>query len=208
MDSVNMGSYLMEVDSLAWINCDRFINETMNQVNIAITNSIAGDQASVLVHFTGMRSIIQAWSTGLGRQQEDALEVLNTGFLKVFQHIDRYQPEKSSFYTWMRTIILNSCLDFIRKRSKDIVTINEEYNGDVYLEPDVLEKMKLEDIMKLVYALPPATGAVFNLFAIEGYAHKEISGMLNISEGTSKWHLNAARKLLQQQLNNVQPVHE
>ena len=66
MDSVNMGSYLMEVDSLAWINCDRFINETMNQVNIAITNSIAGDQASVLVHFTGMRSIIQAWSTGLG----------------------------------------------------------------------------------------------------------------------------------------------
>ena len=142
------------------------------------------------------------------RQQEDALEVLNTGFLKVFQHIDRYQPEKSSFYTWMRTIILNSCLDFIRKRSKDIVTINEEYNGDVYLEPDVLEKMKMEDIMKLVYALPPATGAVFNLFAIEGYAHKEISGMLNISEGTSKWHLNAARKLLQQQLNNVQPVHE
>ena len=66
MDSVNMGSYLMEVDSLAWINCDRFINEPMTPVNIALTNSIAGDQASVLVHFTGMRSIIQAWSTGLG----------------------------------------------------------------------------------------------------------------------------------------------
>lgn len=66
MDSVNMGSYLMEVDSLAWINCDRFMNEPMSQVNIALTNSHAGDEASVLVHFTGMRSIIQAWNTGLG----------------------------------------------------------------------------------------------------------------------------------------------
>lgn len=142
------------------------------------------------------------------RQQEDALEVLNTGFLKVFQHIDRYQPDKSAFYTWMRTIILNNCLDYIRKRSKEIAHIKEEYNGDVYLEPDVLEKLKLDDILKLVQALPPATGAVFNLFAIEGYSHKEISTMLNISEGTSKWHLNAARKLLQQQLKNIQPVHE
>ncbi len=142
------------------------------------------------------------------RQQEDALEVLNTGFLKVFQHIDKYEPGKSAFYTWMRAIILNSCLDFIRKRSREITYIKEEYNGDVYLEPEVLEKMKLDDIMELVHALPPATGAVFNLFAIEGYGHKEISGMLNISEGTSKWHLNSARKLLQQQLKNVQPLHE
>jgi RNA polymerase sigma-70 factor (ECF subfamily) len=66
--------------------------------------------------------------------------------------------------------------------------------------PEALVSMQSEEILQLVRKLPPATQAVFNLYVVDGYTHKEIAGMLQISEGTSKWHLSEARKTLQKQL--------
>ena len=135
------------------------------------------------------------------KNEEDAMEVLNTGFYKVYKNINRYNPSVASLYTWIRTIIINSCLDFIK--IKDRQPLQEELNqaAVVDLPPDVFTKMSAIEILRLVRQLPPATQGVFNLFVIEGYGHKEISQLMSISEGTSKWHLSEARKILKQLIN-------
>ncbi len=80
-------------------------------------------------------------------------------------------------------------------------TAELEQAGDVHILPNVVSGMSATEILKLVRELPPATQAVFNLYNIEGYSHKEIAGLMSISEGTSKWHLSEARKKMQQMLN-------
>jgi RNA polymerase sigma-70 factor (ECF subfamily) len=135
------------------------------------------------------------------KNEADATEVLNTGFLKIFKNIHGYTASKAGPYTWIRAIIINTCLNFIRSKEKEIIT--QEISGytEAYIPPDVISSLKSDDILQLVRKLPPATQAVFNLYVIDGYMHKEIAGMLQISEGTSKWHLGEARKILQKQLN-------
>jgi RNA polymerase sigma factor (sigma-70 family) len=132
------------------------------------------------------------------KNEADALEVLNTGFFKVFKNIDKYHAEKATLYTWIRTIVINSCLDFIKAKNGQVPFKEIDQAAKVDLPPDVFVKMSATDILLLVRQLPPATQAVFNLFVMEGYGHKEIGQLLGISEGTSKWHLSEARKMLQQ----------
>jgi RNA polymerase sigma-70 factor (ECF subfamily) len=135
------------------------------------------------------------------KNDEDAVEVLNNGFFKVFKNIQRYDSMQSGLYTWIRTIVVNSCLDFIKQKQKleKVSALNED--AEVHIDPEVVSKIKTNELLDQVRKLAPATQAVFNLYVIEGYNHKEISEMLNISEGTSKWHLSEARKNLQQLIN-------
>jgi RNA polymerase sigma factor (sigma-70 family) len=135
------------------------------------------------------------------KNENDALEVLNTGFYKVYKNIERYDASKANVYTWIRTIIINSCLDFIKSKSGRTVREELDQAAAVDLPPDVFIKMSADEILQLVRQLPPATQAVFNLYVMEGFNHKEIAAMLGISDGTSKWHLSEARRILKQLLN-------
>ena len=134
------------------------------------------------------------------KNEEDALEVINTGFLKIYKNIYRYTPAKAGLFTWMRTIIVNSCLDFIKAKQKTFHA--DEFNQvqEVEIQPEAISKIKSAELLGLIRELPPATQAVFNLYVTEGYNHKEIGKLMNISEGTSKWHLSEARKILQQKI--------
>lgn len=135
--------------------------------------------------------------------KEDALEMLNTGFLKVFTHLDKYNY-KASLGTWMYNIVRNTCIDHLRANVKfnNSVSLENHEVTDIYLETDPLQKMVAQDLLNLLHSLPPTTSLVFNLHAIEGYSHKEIAEQLNITEGTSKWHTSEARKLLKMRLEN------
>lgn len=137
------------------------------------------------------------------RNETDALDVLNRGFLKVFKNIQRYDPSQASLYTWIRTVVVNSCLDHIKAKQNLLQTKELETAAEVNITPEVISRMRAEEILQLVRQLPPATQGVFNLYVMEGYAHKEIAGMLGISEGTSKWHLAEARKKLQEQIQST-----
>ena len=128
----------------------------------------------------------------------DAMEVLNSGFYKVFKNIHQYDPDKASLYTWIRTIIINNCLDFIRVKEKNIKAEELDKAEEIELEPEIISKMKSVDLLEMIRQLPTATQTVFNLYVIEGYTHKEIGQRVGISEGTSKWHLSEARKILKQ----------
>ncbi len=139
------------------------------------------------------------------KTETDALEVLNTGFYKVFKNIHRYEAARATLYTWIRTVIINSCLDFIQVKQKLPGTGELDLAIHVDISPSVIAKMSASEILQLVRQLPPATQAVFNLYAIEGYNHGEIAKIIGISEGTSKWHLSEARKKLQKMINEQPP---
>lgn len=134
------------------------------------------------------------------KNEADAIEVLNTGFYKVFKNIDSYTAAKATPYTWIRTIIINTCLNFIRSKEKGVSTLEVEESPNIHIDAEAVAQMDSDEILQQVQQLPPATQAVFNLYIIDGYTHKEIAAMLQISEGTSKWHLSEARKTLQKQL--------
>jgi RNA polymerase sigma factor (sigma-70 family) len=146
-------------------------------------------QEKLYKHFYGSMTTLCLRYT---RNEEDAIEVLHNGFLKVFKNIATYNNSKGSLYTWIRTIIVHTAIDFIRQR--------EKFFTKTSLEIDALHRLSANELLKLVQRLPSATQAVFNLYVVDGYTHREIGNMLGISEGTSKWHLSQARKLLQQLL--------
>ena len=129
--------------------------------------------------------------------ETDALAVLNTAFYKVFKNIKRFDASKAGIYTWIRTIVVNECISFINASKNRISAVELNEADEIHVEPSVIEKIKEANLLLLIQQLAPATKTVFNLFILEGYSHKQIGEMLGISEGTSKWHLNDARKKLQ-----------
>ena len=135
------------------------------------------------------------------KNETDALDVLNTGFYKVYKNIGRFNAEKASLYTWIRAIIINSCLDFIKTKQTLSGTGELEQAANIHVPPAAISNLSAAAILELVRELPPATQAVFNLYVMEGYNHAEIGKLAGISEGTSKWHLSEARKKLQKKIN-------
>jgi RNA polymerase sigma factor (sigma-70 family) len=130
------------------------------------------------------------------RNQEDAVEVLHSGFLKVFQNIENFDETKSALFTWIHTIMVRTAIDFIRK--KDPMTQEVEWTEamEPQIQAEVLVDKSAEEIMNFLKQLPATAAIVFNLHVIEGYNHKEIGKLLNISDGTSKWHLSEAKQQL------------
>ncbi len=132
---------------------------------------------------------------------EEARDVLQEGFIKIFENLSHYSHE-GSFEGWMRRIIVNTALEKYRNRYylsrvDDIDEVDEPAAG-----PDTSDFAGLEayDLLNMIMELTPKYRMVFNLYAIEGYSHKEIGSMLNISEGTSKSNLSRARDILQKKV--------
>ncbi len=133
---------------------------------------------------------------------DESMEVVNSGFLKIFLKIKSYTG-KGSFEGWMKRIIINTALDYLKslKPYSEEIGDKNTFDNDYYIENTALNNFSVEDILKQVQTLPPMTRAVFNLYIMEGFKHKDIAAKLGISEGTSHWHLQNARKLLQEKIN-------
>ncbi|MCF8299109.1 MAG: RNA polymerase sigma factor [Saprospiraceae bacterium] len=134
---------------------------------------------------------------------QEAEDILHDGFIRIFEQIGKYK-ETGNFEAWMRRVFINLALMRFRKKSK-ISKIEETpessfVNKDNFTTIDV----NIDDMMKMIMNLSPQYRMVFNLYAIEGYKHKEISKMLNISIGTSKSNLSRARMILQEQLKDFE----
>jgi RNA polymerase sigma-70 factor (ECF subfamily) len=135
--------------------------------------------------------------------QEDAVEILNDGFLKIFREIHHYQPAYSdvvsSFKGWLRKIMVYTAIDHFRKNQKHKVLI--ELDTVVYqveaVNEDAIDKLSHEEIIRAIQQLSPGYRTVLNLFIIDGLSHEEISQKLGISTGTSKSNLSKARRQLQ-----------
>ena len=129
--------------------------------------------------------------------REEALEMVNDAFMKVFQHIDRYDTDRP-FKAWFRRILVNTSLDHYRstRRYHETVAFTDDVPDEVM--PAMQEvNLEIDDILRLFDQLPPMQRHVFNLFVVEGYSHEEIGALLDISPGTSRSNLTRARKRLQ-----------
>ena len=141
--------------------------------------------------------------------QEDALEILNDGFLKVFREIHHYKPAYtdvvSSFKGWIRKIMIYTAIDHFRKNCKHKIV--SQLDDVIYQIPsageDAIEKISHEEIIRIIQKLSPGYRAVFNLYVIEGLGHDEIANRLGISSGTSKSNLSKARRRLQSFFLNI-----
>ncbi|MGZ8541472.1 MAG: RNA polymerase sigma factor [Chitinophagaceae bacterium] len=137
------------------------------------------------------------------RDELDAADILSHAFVKIFKSIRTYDAAKGSLHAWIKRIVVNEGLDHIKSRNRFSENVEVETIAEPEINNAALEEMGADEIMKLIQKLPPATHAVFVLYAVEGFNHREIGERLHISEGTSKWHLSEARKTLQQQLQHL-----
>lgn len=139
------------------------------------------------------------------RDRDSASEALNMGYMKILKNLSTYDP-KIPFKVWIRRIMVNTLIDEYRKikREREKVSYVEEYfdSSDFSEVNQALGRIEYKHLLDQINLLPEATRKVFNLFAIDGYGHREIGEMLGISEGTSKWHLNAARQKLKEYIEN------
>jgi len=133
------------------------------------------------------------------KNQEDREEVLADTFYIIFTKIEQVK-DLNTFEAWARKITVNECLQKLRKREQFHFSLNEGNAVEISAEENVIFSLE-KDILKLLNFLPEGCRTIFNLFAIEGYPHKEIANMLSITEGTSKSQLNFARKKLQLMLH-------
>lgn len=146
------------------------------------------------------------------KNREDAEEVLNQGFLKILLNLDKYNT-RVPFEAWIRRVMINTVIDEYRKdkKSNEIIEytdFQEEYNASDIDINDAEKQFNSEELETMLKQLPDVSGKVFNLYAIDGYSHKEVAEKLGMSVGTSKWHVSFARaelkKLIEKKLNPVQ----
>ena len=143
------------------------------------------------------------------KNEEDARAAYNVGFIKILKGLPKID-ENVNFKAWARRIMVNSLIDEYRKNKKyneRIQKSDSESELDYYstgTSNDAESNLGVENIMQLVQELPKTTACVFNMYVIDGYAHKEIAEKLEMSEGTSKWHLSTARKMLREKLDRLE----
>ncbi len=147
-------------------------------------------------HYSKMMGVCLRYA----KNREDALDILHEGFIKVFKNIAKYQPG-TSISAWIRRIMVNTSIDFyrksIRRRTEDL---DQAYHVNDKAA-DAVSQCSEQEILNAVQTLSPAYRAVFNLYVIEGYSHKEIAGYLGITESTSRSNLVKARAKLKDLLS-------
>ncbi len=134
------------------------------------------------------------------KNDADAEEILHNGFLKIFLNLQHLSfTTDAAFIAWMRKIMVNECLQELRKRNSFLIVADEAAN-DIQSDDDIYSVLSANEIYTLITQIPLGYRTVFNLYVIEGYTHPEIAALLNVSEGTSKSQLSKAKKALQQLL--------
>ena len=142
-------------------------------------------------------------------ERDDALDSLQNGLVKVYSNLNQFDDSKGSFKSWSAKIMVNECIMYQRKYWK----LKERDNVDLELvdnsyELDVFSSLGVQELTKIIQTLPVGYRLVFNMYAIEGYNHREISDKLDISVGTSKSQLFKAKKLLQSKLTAQNKIEE
>lgn len=164
-----------------------------------IQGSLRGDRISQKQLFDRFSGKMLAVCMRYSRHQMEAEDLLQDGFIKVFTHLEQYKFQ-GPFEQWVRRIMINNAIKNCNRKS----FYHEFSVGDdipeMFEEPEVIDSMAERELINMINELPDGYRMVFNLYAIEGYSHKEISETLHIEESTSRSQLVKARKVLQDKL--------
>jgi RNA polymerase sigma-70 factor (ECF subfamily) len=129
--------------------------------------------------------------------EDTAIGIVNNGMMRVFKKIHLYE-NKGSLEGWVRRLVYNSMADYFRENARYLHFLVLDEHTETHIPATGADACFEADILAAVKTLPPASGEVFRLYAIEGFSHAEIAETLQISEGTSKWHLSTAKQKLRE----------
>lgn len=166
---------------------------------------IRGDQKSQEALFRQYSGKMLAVCRRYTRHHMEAEDVLQDAFIKVFRNLEKFE-QRGSFEGWIRRIVVNTALKNIDKKSFTNEQIGGAQDYDSGAAPSVYSSLGAEDLMQLIARLPEGYRLVFNLYAIEGFSHKEIAELLDIGESTSRSQLVKARKMLQEMILQTQKI--
>lgn len=171
----------------------------MDQSNI-IAAAIKGDERAQRQlyeqHKVSMFIICQRYA----RDRSEAEDILQEGFIKIFRDLRQYSG-KGALGGWMRRVMINSALQYLRKWKREFLFVNvEDSKGKLYAPETVHSNLGAEELTRMIQQLPLGYRTIFNLYVIEGYTHKEIANQLGISENTSKTQLRKAKASLRAKL--------
>ena len=139
------------------------------------------------------------------RNQMEAEDILQEGFIKVYTYLGSYRFE-GSFEGWVRKTFINTAINFYKRKSKELVDLNIDKIEIAHaVSEDIIDTLAANELLDLIQNLPQGYRMVFNLNVIEGYSHKEIGDMLSISENTSKSQLSRAKAVLKNKINQQKP---
>lgn len=160
-------------------------------------------QRKLFKHFYGLVMRICMRYAG---STDEASDMLNEGFLKVFSNLDKYE-NTGSFEAWLKRVVCNAALDYRRRFVKQVDFVNIDDLPDMQVADDAVNdavaRMSSQELVGMIQKLPPVTRTVFNMFVFEGFSHRDIALELNITENTSAWHVNSARTKLKDAISKM-----
>lgn len=178
------------------------------QLNLLIDGCRKGNQASQIRLYEHFFSYGMGVCLRFSKSRDEALEIVNDGFLKAFTKIDQYDTDQP-FKPWLRRIFINSSIDYYRKYHKlseplEVAFIKQTSTSTYN---DALDNLAYNDLVKIIQKLSPAYRLVFNLYVVEHLSHQEIAEKLNISIGASKSNLSKARQKIKSMLGVSHGIH-
>jgi RNA polymerase sigma factor (sigma-70 family) len=175
----------------------------LSEIKKIINGCLSGDRRDQELLYRRHASKLYAVCLQYTGNDEEARDILQEGFIKIFENLANYKHE-GSFEGWIRRIMVNTALEQYRRRHNlyRVDDIDQLQETDAEPENHDYAGLEANDLLSIIRELPPKYRVVFNLYALEGYSHKEISQMVNISEGTSKSNLSRARSILQRRVGS------
>lgn len=179
----------------------------MDQVDEILKGCLSGDRLSQEHLYKMFSSRMFGLCLQYSDNYDDARDILQEGFIKVFTKLRQYDG-RGSFEGWIRRIMINTALEKYRSQTRLYPLNDRDVKGQDVLQEDVLDNLAARDLVRLMQQLPPRYRMVFNLYAIEGYSHREVSEIMGISVGTSKSNLSRARQILREKVNRYRETNE
>ena len=137
--------------------------------------------------------------------KHEAEDMLQDAFISIFSHIDQFKSA-GSFEGWLKRITVNAAIKILQRRKIKLIGITDEQHELISMDFNILSKLNAEDLLKLISQLPDGYRVIFNLYAIEGYSHDEIAGILKIKTATSRSQLSKARAILKDKIHFLQKI--
>jgi len=163
---------------------------------------ISGDRNAQRDIFYMYSGKMMAICLRFARHRLEAEDIFQDAFVKIFTHLGDYD-HRGSFEGWVRRIIINTAIKNNMKKSVSFEDLGLDHVKEEFVGPEVFAALSEEELIKLISGLPDGYRMVFNLFAVEGFSHKEIGEILHIEESTSRSQLTKARRMLQEKVNEL-----
>ena len=174
---------------------ERLLSSTNDGADL-IARCISGDVRAQREFYEVHYRLVLGITSRYALDQQQARDFLNQTFLTVFRSLDKFRHE-GEISAWIRRICINVCLGQLRIRRNQSYAELPANSDERYASPVALQKLAVEDLVRLVRELPEVPRTIFNLTAVEGYSHREAAAQLGIEEATSRYHLRQARLRLQ-----------